>query len=390
MGQPLMNALIDLIRGLSADMTAIQWDNRCPGLGLRVNKTGTVWVAKYRSGGKQIMATLGKLDEMSYDQARIALETAKKGGPGGTTILFKELARIYIDEFACIHKRTWKEDARRLKRYLVPTFGDFPITEISPQSVRQLHCKLSAATPRQADHVIGLLRLMYGKAMQWGYLPENYQAPVRGVDWHKKNERDKFITEDQMPAVLAAISKLPRFSERAILVMYLLTGCRKNELVDLKWSEVDFKARVIRLSGTRNKSGEPVQKQLSDLSVSILEALPKDQTYVFPGRYKNTRMLQVSSLWRKIRVEAGVPDIVLHDLRRTCGSWLAQSGASLHLIAQVLGQTTEHVTRVYSHFETRHIKQAVQGHSDKLKQYIDQAQLLPENENPALEHRDFD
>lgn len=159
--------------------------------------------------------------------------------------------------------------------------------------------------------------------------------------------------------------------------MYLLTGCRKMELVDLKWSEVDLTAGTIRLSAARNKSGQPVTKQLSDLALEILKALPSDQAYVFPGRYANTRMKEVSSLWRKVRQQAGLDDIWLHDSRRTTGSWLAQSGASLHLIAQVLGQTTEHVTKVYSRFETKHIKEAVQSHSDKLKDMIGDAHILP-------------
>lgn len=181
-----MSALVDLIRGLQHDMTAIQWDQRCPGLGLRLNKSGVVWVGKYRIAGKQIMATLGRLDQISYEQAKQLLDRAKKGSTEGSALLFKDFADIYIDQFAAIHKRTWKEDQRRLKRYLLPAFADQPLTSITPQQVRQLHCKLSEKTPRQADHVIGLLRIMYGKAAQWGYLPETFAAPVRGIDWHKK------------------------------------------------------------------------------------------------------------------------------------------------------------------------------------------------------------
>jgi integrase len=153
--------------------------------------------------------------------------------------------------------------------------------------------------------------------------------------------------------------------------MYLLTGCRKMELVNLRWDEIDEDGRRIRLSASRNKSGTIIYKELSALAMAILLSLPRDQLYVFPGRYRNTRMKEVSSLWRKVRAEAGLHDVVLHDLRRTTGSWLAQGGESLHMIAKILGQTTDHVTKTYAHFENQHKKDAVERLADKLAPFID-------------------
>ena len=373
-----ISQLLDLFGVHPVGDAVTKWDKNVSGLGLRINKSGAVWIAKFRLDGKQVMLTLGSVDIMSYEMAKEEIARAKASGSGTACFSFTLLADKYMNEYASRHKRTWKEDLRRINRYLKPAFGSLPLTGITTEKVRDLHCQLSAKTPRQADQVCALLRVMLNKAIKWKLLPRDFEMPTDGIDWHQKRDRERFITQDEMPRLLDVISKLPRFEVRAILILYILTGCRKNELVDLKWSEVDLINKVIYLSGTRNKSGEPVSKPLSDLACLLIEQLPKDQTYVFPGRYKNSRMKKISYVWMKVRADASLDDVILHDLRRTTGSWLAQSGASLHLISKVLGQTTEHVTKVYSRFEQKHIKQAMQDHTDTFRPMFDAANILPE------------
>lgn len=347
-----------------------KWDGATPGLGVRINKSGaSVWIGKFRLNGKQTLVTLGPVDSISYDQAKRLLKKAKSGY-SVTCMSFEEFARHYLNHYSTKQKRTWDEERRRIARHLIPAFKGQALDSITSDQVRNLHCRLSEKTPREADQVLGLLRVIFNKAIDWEVLPPDFVKPFRGVEWNGRKERERFVTEAEMPKLMAVIHSLPRLEQRAIFLMYLLTGCRKMELVDLTWDEVEFQHSRIRLSAKRNKSQILVYKNLSAWAMAVLESLPKDQIYVFPGRYKNTRMKEVSSLWRKIRVEAGLEDVWLHDLRRTTGSWLAQSGESLHLIAQVLGQTTTYVTARYARFENKHIKDAVERHSEKLQKHM--------------------
>lgn len=362
--------IVNLLASGGAQMASIKWDDQTPGLGIRLNKGGGVWIGKFRRDAKQVMITLGALDDLSYEQPRAELRQAKLSGAGTATISFRCLAERYIQEYAQEHKRTWREDLRILKRHVLPALGDRSVASISSDDCRALHLEISKTAPRQADKTLELVRSIFNRAKKWKLIPASFETPTDSIDWHKKIERERFITESEMPSVLSAILALPRYSERAIFLVYLLTGCRKRELVDLKWSEVDLDAGTIRLSAARNKSGHAVIKQLPDAALDILKSLPRDEVFVFPGRYKNTRMHQVLTLWRHVRRAAGIDDVVLHDLRRTTGSWLAQSGAPLSLIAKVLGQTTQHATKVYARYESRHAKQALDSFGDKLKGMI--------------------
>lgn len=370
-GHPVgMVRLIELC-GLSK-MTGptTKWDGACSGLGVRVNRSGSaVWIGKFRREGKQVLITLGSVDEISYEDAKERLKSARHG-VSFSGLTFKAFAQIYLNDYSTKKKATWDEERRRINRYLLPAFGEMQLAAIKSVHTRGLHGAISEKAPRQADHVLSLLRVMFARAIDWELLPEDHPTPFRSISWNKKVIRDRFITEEEMPRLMAVIARLPRIQQRSILLMYLLTGCRKMELVDLRWDEVDENAGRIRLSAKRNKSGTIVYKELSTLALSILKSLPRDQIYVFPGRYRNTRMKEVSSLWRKVRKEAGIPDVWLHDLRRTAGSWLAQSGESLHLISKVLGQTTEHVTKTYSHFQNKHVREAIQRHSDKVEKFL--------------------
>lgn len=354
-----------------------RWDGRTPGLGVRINRSGSaVWIGKFRQDGKQILITFGSVDEISYEAAKDCLLSARSGFMR-SGITFKRFADLYLADYSTRKKATWDEERRRIERYLIPAFGSMQLSAIKSSHARALHAQLSEKTPRQADHVLALLRVMFNRAIKWEVLPEDHPTPFRSLSWNGKVVRDRFITEKEMPRVMAAIASLPHLRQRAILLMYMLTGCRKMELVDLRWDEVDEEARHIRLSASRNKAGVIVYKELSALALAILASLSRDQVYVFPGRYRNTRQKEISSLWRKVRKQAGIEDVRLHDLRRTTGSWLAQSGESLHLIAQVLGQTTEHVTKTYAHFEKRHKKDAVERLSDKLGSFIDPSLYKP-------------
>ncbi len=74
----------------------------------------------------------------------------------------------------------------------------------------------------------------------------------------------------------------------------------------------------------------------------------------------------INKSWERIRKAAGVEDVRLHDLRRTVGSWLAQSGNSLHLIGRVLNHSNQATTAIYARFGQDHVRQALEEHAARI------------------------
>ncbi len=88
--------------------------------------------------------------------------------------------------------------------------------------------------------------------------------------------------------------------------------------------------------------------------------------YVLPGHKSVHHLVNIDRPWRRVRTAAGVPDVRLHDLRRTVGSWMAQAGNSLHLIGRVLNHSSQATTAVYARFGQDSVRQALEEHGKRI------------------------
>jgi integrase len=116
------------------------------------------------------------------------------------------------------------------------------------------------------------------------------------------------------------------------------------------------------------KAGRVHYVPLSAPAMTILRELPRlgDNPYILPGHIHGRPIVNINRPWRRIRKAAGVEDVRLHDLRRTVGSWLAQSGNSLHLIGRVLNHSNQSTTAIYARFGQDHVRQALEEHAARL------------------------
>ena len=123
----------------------------------------------------------------------------------------------------------------------------------------------------------------------------------------------------------------------AAIRLLMLTGCRRNEILTLRWDEVDLEANELRLTdsktGTRTISLSPeAARVLADLS-----RVP-DNPWVIPGRIKGTYMRNVNDPWKIIRARAGLEDVRLHDIRHSYASRALTLGyESLPMLWQIDG-----------------------------------------------------
>ncbi|MCA0314239.1 MAG: site-specific integrase [Candidatus Melainabacteria bacterium] len=366
------------------------FDEHVPGLGVRVNRSGRqVFILKFNLKGRAVWRTLGSTDFMTLDQARRLASRMKalaRGGDDPTDLIqsfqIKEgialqgvidvsrFAEIYIDRHAREHKKSWKKDEQRLKFYVLPVLGKRGLSEISRDDLSRLHREIGKRSHYSANRVIEQLHTMFRLATIWGYLPETWPNPASGIKQYKERARDRFVLPSEMPRLAAAIAAHEDPFVRAALQLYLYTGMRKMELLSLRWSYVDLEFGEIRLPDTKN--GRPHRIPLAAPALKILASLPKKgiNPYVFPGKIAGTHLSRIDKAWQKIRKEARLEDVRLHDLRRTVGSWVVQSSKNLTIVGDILNQTNQNVTRVYSRFTNDHVRDALNAHAAQLSEYF--------------------
>ncbi len=137
-----------------------------------------------------------------------------------------------------------------------------------------------------------------------------------------------------------------------------------------KWEHVDFYRRKLYLPDT--KAGRDYYVTLNAEAIAILEDVPRleGNPYILPGKKEEHHLVNISKPWGRVRKEAGVEDVRLHDLRRTVGSWLAQDGNSLPIIQKALNQSTITATMIYARMAEDPVRKALDEHGKKVMTVI--------------------
>jgi integrase len=209
----------------------------------------------------------------------------------------------------------------------------------------------------------------------WHLLESN---PVqRTAKLTEDNARTRFLNKTDKTE-LARLLAVCRESESPDLHLAVLlavtTGCRKSELMTLRWSQVDLKAGLIRLEHTKN--GDQRTLAIPQQIIPMMEARKAQQRskvvelhadgLLFPSRVSKNKPVDLRSAWQKAVERAGLGDFHWHDLRHSTASFLAADGASLREIGEVLGHRSVEATRRYSHLTEQHSHTLVRDLADKL------------------------
>ena len=145
----------------------------------------------------------------------------------------------------------------------------------------------------------------------------------------------------------------------------MLTGCRRNEILNLRWEDVDFEHDEIRLRDA--KTGARAVP-LSPTAREVLPALPRqpDNPWVIFGRGPGSRLSNLNATWGVVRKKAGLEDVRIHDLRHSFASRAVSLGESLPMIGRLLGHRKVQTTARYAHLARDTVKAAGERVSDSL------------------------
>ena len=357
----------------------VLWDRELPGFGVRVHPSGSkVYMVHKRFNGKSRRVTIGSHEVWSLDDARReagTVITSLKAGqtpsrPGadsastnGPTIA--ALGEQYMTEHVAVRcKPTTQRSCRHiLDNYLLPHLGTLRLGEITPDRVAALHYRLRE-TPTMANQVIDLLSRLFHMARKSGDPPVGGN-PCRFIKKYPKRSCERFLSEQEFLRLGTVLKQLETdgkvsTSAAAAIRLLMLTGCRRNEIVTLRWQDVDFEHDELRLrdakTGARAVPLSPTARQ-------VLTALPRQpgNPWVISGRAPGTRLGNLNASWGIVRKNAGLEDVRVHDLRHSFASRALSLGESLPMIGKLLGHSKLETTARYAHLARDSVKTAGEG-----------------------------
>lgn len=366
------------------------WDTDPAGFGLRVWPAGRkVFVVKYRVAGRQRKLTLGTYGAVTLDEARkrakAALAAAAAGSDPATektdarhAPTMKMLCDRFVAEHVDVHlkPKTARPYKRLIADRIVKHFGLIKVEAVTRADVAKWHHGMKD-TPVEANRALLLLHKVLNMAKVYGW--HEGENPAAGVQKYRETARKRYLSGAELYRIGTAITELETAAKRPLspfLALFfrllLLTGMRRDEVLTLRWEDVDVDASVIRLKDSKTGSKTVV---LSAAAVDVLKRaihetgspwVVTSNTRDHAGAWRH--VTNPAKAWQAVKERAStkvdnlpdvdVRDVTLHDLRHSFASVGAGGGLSLPLIGALLGHADQASTQRYAHLAVDPLKAA--------------------------------
>ena len=383
------------VEALKVGKDTVFWDSELSGFGVRVYPSGSkYYVVQTRADGKAAKrVTVGRHGIVTAEEARrraaLIIARIKAGDepvpePLAVTLADSptvgDLAGVYLDEHVTVRCKPKTVAMYRLivDKHLLPALGKTPALAVDHARVTELHHSLRT-TPVMANQVVGTLSRIWNAAENRGLVPEA-SNPCRLVVKNRERRRERFLSEEEfrrLGRLLAEAETCKGVSVHAVAAirLLLLTGCRRNEILTMRWRDVDLEARELNL--VDSKTGARTVP-LSPEAVDVLLNIPRvdGNPYVIPGKIRGRHLRNLNDPWNLIRKRAGIEDMRLHDCRHSFASRALALGEGLPMIGRLLGHARVETTARYAHLARDSVRESAIRISDSiaadiLKGYIE-------------------
>ena len=387
-------------------------DAKTTSLQLRVTNAGVKTFSVFRriKGGQPERITLGRFPEMTVEQARklaARVNAAIEEGSNPADVKRAHKGEPTLSEFFIEYgerhgqkKRAWRDDQQRYRDYLAKPLGARKLSAISKEMLGRILSDMERDHKAGAtvNNVRALASGLFGKAIEWSYLINN---PVKGIKTRKSNKRDRFLQADELPRFFASVGEETNELIRDYVLLSLLTGARRANVLAMRWSEINLAEGIWRIPDTKN--GTPQNVTIAPEAMTILKARKHDAdgAFVFPGEGTSGHLAEPRKGWvrildrdelkqltmriggtfsvppgeslgeslkrarldaKKVKIDTEgcrIRDLRIHDLRRTLGSWQAKQGASLAIIGKSLNHKSQAATAIYARLDLDPVRASV-------------------------------
>lgn len=341
------------------------WDEDIPGLGLRVLPSGRKqYIVQYRAGRRSRRISLGPHTVLTAEQARTnalaILSDARSGKDPAAerdtyrdALLVKDLAKKFDEQHISVRVKpvTAREYRRSLDKLILPKLGRMVITDVTRAQIAKFHHDLRHR-PYQANRCLAILSKMFNLAELWG-LRVDGSNPCRLIPKYPEKQRERFLSLAEIKHLGDVLNDMEQEGHEmpsAILAIRLLlyTGCRLNEIMTLQWDFVDLETRTLKLPDSKTGAKTVF---LGRSACELLEKAPRlpANPWVITGLIPGQRLTDLQPFWQRVRAQAGLPEVRIHDLRHTFASTAIAAGHSLPIIGKLLGHTQVQTTARYAH-----------------------------------------
>ena len=361
------------------------WDVKTPGFGLRVSPKGKkTFLVQYRvridGKLKERQETIGTLAYLTVAQARDRARQSKAKASAGIDPVAEKraekqaveaerkvkeftLAKLvdrYLREHADLNTKASSaaETKRRLARWTA-ALGDRSVRDITKADIlaflndRRVGKANDEKGLIEGNNLLAAVHHLFDWARGEDLVEVN---PAQGVAKPKKRiqSRDRILDHDEIKAFWAACDQVGWPAGR-IFQLLLLTAQRENEVAQMRWSELDLANRVWNLPATRTKNSKAHTVHLSDLAVEMIRSLPQinrsQLVFAMQGDKPYVNFWQANQRVRHLMGD--LEHWVVHDLRRTATSVMAELGIAPHVADRVLNHqsgTISGVAAVYNRY----------------------------------------
>lgn len=380
------------------------WDSQVSGFGLRVGISGVkTFVIRYRAdgGGRNAprrYVTVGRYGALTVEQARkkaqqllaaatVGEDPASERDAKRNEMRISGLIDLYEKEGCFIQRgirqgepmkeRTKAYTIGRLRHHVVTLLGAKRVSEVQVGDVERFFCDVTSGKSVSdtklgkrrriivrggdgaARKVFRDLSAVFSFASRRGLIATNpcEKAVVRKSD----NHRERFLTLVEIKRLGEALDELEDegVNRKALDItrLWVLTGCRRQEIAELRWDEVDFDRGLLVLADS--KTGRSV-RPLANAALNVLRGIERtDGTdYVFPADSAEGYFQGTKKIWPKIVKKAKLEGVTPHTLRHTMGAMATSSGEALAMTGAILGHANMRSTMIYAHVEMDPSKKA--------------------------------
>lgn len=229
--------------------------------------------------------------------------------------------------------------------------------EFSHEDAARLHSSMEG-TQGSANRAVQLGRAMFNFGIKTRFISRT-DNPFAGVSLYRENERDRVLSDEEAAKLLTALEAIPAIHSRErtlrdFILLSLLTGARKSNVMTMRWDEVDLKNGTWSIPAGKMKTlraqliplGEAEKEVLTERK-RLLKAsgeIERDCPWVFPGKGAAGHMVDPGNAWETLRKKLNMGDLWIHDLRRSLASSMANTGADVSVVRAALNHTDTRTT----------------------------------------------